>query len=450
MFVRVYASGTNVQRLAKCSKTIDGVIYTAYSQFENTEPGMVKRRFYCTEVASLKTEVEKLNERVQPSWTKIWAKPFGNKSFVGKLIESLVGNDTLRPELNLSAMAETNVNCFMLLVSANNKEMGDIKKIAEEYVPDWHIKVLNGDYTNNRDAEYETVKEINEAKIAGKKGVLIIANQMGSRSYSVSEIQATVIAYDRGSVDATVQKVSRCLTPGMTYNDETKTHGFIVDLSFDPNRSENVVRLILEEAIQVQRSENTDFTSAVKFVLSSVDLFKINEYGCTEEIDEESMFGIFSDNDTMLKVADVSVDIKAALESGVFEILSSVNADGRNKADKKDIVGEDAINSIKKGENDKTRELTDQEKKEIQKIINEAIKALNMSATSVYDLANGGESYKECLTTISLNGAYDQEFKDLYGISSKDAIKLVDEGVLNSAILDVIVQNSKQLESVLF
>jgi hypothetical protein len=259
-----------------------------------------------------------------------------------------------------------------------------------------------------------------------------------------------VIAYDRGSVDATVQKVSRCLTPGKTYDNEIKTHGFIVDLSFDPNRSENVVRLILEEAIQIQRSENTDFSSAVKFVLSSVDLFKINEYGCTEEIDEEAMFGIFSDNDTMLKVADVSVDIKAALDSGLFDILSSVNADGRNKGDKKDIVGEDAINSVKKGEDGKGRELTDKEKKEIQKIINEAIKALNMSATSVYDLANGGESYRDCLSSISFNENYDQEFKDLYGISSKDAIKLVDEGVLNSAILDVIVQNSKRIESVLF
>lgn len=450
MFVRVYASGTNVQRLAKCSKTIDGVIYTAYSQFENSEPGMVKRRFYCTEVDTLKTEVEKLNEKVQPSWTKIWNKPYGNKAFVGKLIESLVGNDTLRPELNLSSMAEINVNCFMLLVSANNKEMGDIKKIAEEYVPDWHVKILNGDFTNNRSAEYETIKEINEAKIAGKKGVLIIANQMGSRSYSVSEIQATVIAYDRGSVDATVQKVSRCLTPGQTYANEAKTHGFIVDLSFDPNRSENIVRLILEEAIQVQRSENKEFTDAVKFVLSSVDLFKMNEYGCTEEIDEEAMFGIFGDNDTMLKVADVSVDIKAALESGVFEILSSVNADGRNGKNKKDIVGEDAINSVKKGDGVQTRELTDQEKKEIQKIINEAIRALNMSATSVYDLANGGESYRECLLAISTNESYNQEFKDLYGINSVDAVKLVDEGVLNGAILDVIVQNSKQVESVLF
>jgi hypothetical protein len=113
-------------------------------------------------------------------------------------------------------------------------------------------------------------------------------------------------------------------------------------------------------------------------------------------------------------------------------------------------VGEDAINSIKKGQGVQTRELTDQERKEIQKIINEAIKALNMSATSVYDLANGGESYRECLLAISVNETYDQEFKDLYGIKSADAVKLVDEGVLNGAILDVIVQNSKQIESVLF
>ena len=130
MFISVYASGTNVQRLAKCSRNIDGVLYTAYSQLEKEEPGIIKRKFYCTEVNSLKDQVEALDEKVQPSWTKIWGKPLGNKAFVGQLLESLTGEDTLRPELNLSAMAETPVDCFMLLVSANKKEMADIGKIA--------------------------------------------------------------------------------------------------------------------------------------------------------------------------------------------------------------------------------------------------------------------------------------------------------------------------------
>lgn len=446
MFVKVYASGTNVQRLAKGTRKVDGVIYTAYSQIEQTEPGIIKRRFYCTQVDSLKQEVEKLDEKVMPSWTKIWDKPLGNTAFVTKLLQSLTGDDTLRTELNLSCMADAPIDCFMLLVSADKKQMGQIAEIAARAIPEWHVKVLNGDYTTNKDAEAETRKELNEARIAGKKGIMIVANQMGSRSYSVPEIQATVIAYDRGSVDATMQKVSRCLTPGKTYDGSDKTHGCIVDLSFDPNRAENVERLILEEAIQVQRSDDSDFTAAVRFVLSSVDLFKMNEYGCVEEVTEEDMFKILGDNDNLLKVADVAIDPTAAVQSGVFDILSKVTATGKGPAAKKAVVGAGALNAIKKG-GSTGREATKGEKRDIEKIINEAIRALNMSATSVYDLANGGDGYRECLELIDINSDYDAEFEDLFGVCAADAITLIEHRALNEAILDVVVQNSKKVDS---
>lgn len=445
-FVRVYASGTNVQRLARCSKKIDGVIYTAYSELEQTEPGIVLRKFYCTQVDGLKQSVEELDEKIQPSWAKIWDRPLSNKAFVGKLLQSLTGEDSLRPELNLSEMTGETVDCFMLLVSANNKEMSQIYEIAQREIPDWHVKILNGDFTSNRDAEYETDKEINEARIAGKKGVLIIANQMGSRSYSISEIQATVIAYDRGSVDATMQKVSRCLTPGETYSKNPKTHGYIVDLSFDPNRSENIERLVLEEAVQIQRSNETDFTTAVRYVLSSIDLFKINEFGYAEEVNESDMFKILGDNDNLLKVADVAVDVTAAIQTGLFDILASVHST-KKPSSKKEVVG-NAINSVTKGFKNKNQTPTDKEKKDIEKIINDAIRSLNMSATSVYDLANGGDSYRECLEIIDANDSLDFEFCDLFGINAKDAIKLIDNQVLNEAILDVIVQNSKNIDSI--
>lgn len=447
-FVRVYASGTNVQRLARCSPDINGVIYTAYSELEQTEPSIIRRKFFCTQVDGLKQEVETLDEKIQPSWIKIWDRPLANKSFVGKLLQSLTGSDSLRPELNLSEMTGETVDCFMLLVSANNKEMKQVYDIADREIPEWHVKVLNGDFTNNRDAEYETKREINEARIAGKKGVVIIANQMGSRSYSVPEIQATVIAYDRGSVDATMQKVSRCLTPGNTYTGQAKTHGHIIDLSFDPNRAENIERLILEEAIQIQRSNNTDFTSAVRYVLTSIDLFKMNEFGYAEEVSEEDMFTILGDNDNLLKVADVAVDVMAALQSGLFDILANVNASGKANSSKKDIVGANAINAVTKGAKTSNRELTDKDKKNIEKIINEAIRSLNMSATSVYDLANGGESYRGCLELIESNPELDNEFRELFGIGANDAITLIDARALNEAILDVIVQNSKLVDNV--
>jgi hypothetical protein len=449
VFISVYASGTNVQRLAKCSRNIDGVLYTAYSQLEKEEPGIIKRRFYCTEVSSLKDQVEALNEQVQPSWTKIWGKPLGNKAFVGQLLESLTGSDTLRTELNLSAMAETPVDCFMLLVSANKKEMADIGRIAERHISDWHVKILNGDFTSNKNAEYETRAEINRARIDGKKGVLIIANQMGSRSYSIPEIQATVIAFDRGSVDATAQKVSRCLTPGTTYDGTEKESGIIVDLSFDPNRAENIEKLILEEAVSVQRDgvNADDFTSAVKYVLSSIDLFKM-KYGTAVPMTEEEMFGVFSDNEAMLRVADVSVDIAAAIESGMFDILANVNADGKPTKEKKFVLGADVVNAIQEGGSISDRNSSkDPAIKTAEKTINDAIRSLNMSATSVYHLANlEGESYRECLEIIANNDNLDNEFTDLFGVTADNVINLLDNSILNEAILDVVVQNSKPKE----
>lgn len=444
MFISVFGSGTNVQRLAKCAKHIDGVIYSAYSQLEKSEPGIIRRKFYCLEVNRLSVEVEKLGETIMPSWTKIWGRPLVNQVFIEQLLKSLTGKDEFRSELNLSQMIERPVDCFMLLVSANNKEMGDIAEIAKRSISDWHIKVLNGDYTTNKKAEDETIREINEARIAGKKGILIIANQMGSRSYGVPEIQATVIAYDGGSIDATQQKANRCLDPGKLYDGSEKEFGAVIDLSFDPNRSENIEKLILEEAIQVHRSgEVDDFSKAVKYVLSSINVFKMNTYGYTIPVTEEDFFKVYSDNETMLRVADISVDIESAVESGLFDILINVNTGSKGKTDKKPVVSVGVKNTITVGGDKKEKNKKDPEIKKKEQIINDAIRALNMSATSVYYLADAGESYRECIETIKSDKVLDDEFRELFGITSSQILRLLDNRVLPEHLLDVIVQNSK-------
>lgn len=438
MLIKVYASGTNVQRLAKGSGRADGVIYTAYSQLEKTESKIVKRKFYMLEVDSLKKDVEQFDETVQPSWTKIWGKPNGNKSFVSKLFLSLTGEESLRPEINLSNLTGESIDCFMLLVSANKREMSQIKDIAERALPNWHVKILNGDYTSNKQAQYETAKEINEARIAGKAGVIVIANQMGSRSYSIPEIQATVIAYDRGSVDATVQKVSRCLTPGKTYSGEAKEYGHILDLSFDPNRSENVERLLVDEIIQVSKSENLDFPSATTFVLSSIDCFRVR-YGTAVEVDEAAMFDILGDNENLLRVADVTVDVNAALD--IIDDLANVKAAGRQDKKTREAVN-GAKNKIREGEQADCKP-TDEEKRALEKIINDAVRALNMSATSVFNLAGVGSTYRECIDAISHDADDSNEFKELFGVST-DVVKIIlDRELLNEPVLDVIVQNSQ-------
>lgn len=445
MLIKVYASGTNVQRLAKGSGHADGVIYTAYSQLEQTEEKIVRRKFYMLEVNTLKQDVEQLDEKVQPSWVKIWGKPNANKVFINKLFRSFVGDEELRNELNLSNITGEQVECFMLLVSADNKEMKQIKQIADRAIPNYHIKVLNGDFTNNKSAQYETIKEINEARIAGKTGVVIIANQMGSRSYSVPEIQSTVIAYDRGSVDTTMQKVSRCLTPGNNYVEEEKEFGHIVDLSFDPNRSDNIERLLVDEIIQVSKSEGIAFPAATSYVLSSIDCFKVR-YGTAIEVNEEEMFKILGDNDSLLRVADVTVDINAALD--IIDELENINTASKQRKLRKTAI-DSAKNKITEG-GDPGKPVQDLTDKAIEKIINNAIHALNMSATSVYNLAFGGETYSECINIIASSLEKSQEFFELFGVTPCTVKLILERNILNEPILDVIVQNSKIVNTPFF
>ena len=439
MLIKVFASGTNIQRLAKGAGRADGSIFTAYSQLEKTEDSIVKRRFFMLEVDQLKQQVESLDETVQPSWTKLNGKPNGNKTFHTTLAQSLTGEDSLRQELNLSNLAGEQIECFMLLVNATKDGMKQLKEIYERAVPNWHIKVLNGEHTTNFKAEDETTKEINEARIAGKDGVIIIANQMGSRSYSIPEIQATVIAYDRGSVDATQQKVSRSLTPGNTYSEDKKEYGHIVDLSFDPNRSENIEKLLVDEIVMVQKSEDLDFPTATSYVLSSIDCFKV-KYGTAVEVDEEAMFEILGDNDNLLRIADVTADVKAALD--IIEDLEQVNTlNGKNSKSEK--ISIDAKNRIREGET--APKLSPSEEARMQKVLNNAIRALNMSATSVFELAGSGETYRECINIIGNDVEDTEEFEELFGVGPAIVESMLDRELLNEPILDVIVQNSKRV-----
>lgn len=438
---KVFASGTNVQRLAKGAGRVDGVIYTAYSQLEKTEDSIVNRKFYMLDLNELKEDVEKLDGKIQPSWTKIWGKPYANKAFIKKFFNSLVGNESLQQGINLSNLTDEDIKCFMLLVSANNKEMDQIKKIAEQQIPNYHIKVLNGDYTTNNEAEWVTTKEINESRRDGKDGVIIIANQMGSRSYSVSEIQATVIAYDKGSVDALTQKVSRCLTPGETFDGETKKYGHIFEMSFDGNRHENIENLLVTEAMQVHKDEGIDFAKAMTFVLSSIDCFKVR-FGTAVEVDEADMFERISDQNVLLGIANVTVDV-----NGILDMLPRLQdikiMKSQPKASK--LAIDTAINTIREGDEKETKQ-SDKEQKDLQKLIDQVINELNMSATSVCFLAGGGsvdvETYRECIEMIIQNRKEAAEFQEFFSVEPELVIELLDKGVLNEPMLDIIMRMS--------
>ena len=459
--VEIYASGTNVQRLAKGAGRVTGVVYTTYSELEATETTVVKRKFFGTNVASLADTVEQLGDAVQPNWAKIWGKPMANKVMIEGIVRSMFGLDIndagdIHNELNISYITQDDVRVIMLYVSptTTNAAMNQIGRIAETALGKDGVvtQVLNGDNTTNKKAQKETEAIITRAQQDGKNGLLIISNSMGSRSYSVPQIQAAVMAYDRGSVDATGQKTSRPLTPTKKdvklWDGRDKEYGYIVDFAFDPNRNENIEKLIIEEAVSMARSGGVDgdidsYQKAVKQFANTSNYFRVGPHGEPMEVTEAEMFGIMGSNENLLKVADITVDVDAIIDNGLMSKLMDVNVVS-NPAMKKLIAGENSKTKvvIKEAEGERETAEVDYDRVKLEKILNEAIKALNKSATSVAILAGTGESYRACIELL----VKDAEFVDMFGVDASVVLELLEVGALNEAILDVIVQNSKAVK----
>jgi hypothetical protein len=212
-----------------------------------------------------------------PSWSKFIAHPIKAKGFFTRTLQAIFlgqhGHDELNVDLQTDIINRDRNRVAMMFLPANarNELLEAAGDIAQEALPGFEVVVLcgsvkhNGKKITNRNAE-RTVKEI----IEGNKSVLIIAAQMAQRSFSIPEITELYLAYDRGDNGATIQKMSRTLTP-----DDLDKVGRIFSLSFDPNRDDKFDAMILETAQNYRaRGEARSLREALAEVLKSVDIYR--------------------------------------------------------------------------------------------------------------------------------------------------------------------------------
>ena len=89
----------------------------------------------------------------------------------------------------------------------------------------------------------------------------ILSIGMGSRSFSVSEIEVVILGFDRGSENATEQKALRVLTEGRLWNGEIKKQGVVVLIGMDYNRDgesmSKLHRLVLSDSLVSKGEDKT-------------------------------------------------------------------------------------------------------------------------------------------------------------------------------------------------
>lgn len=438
----VSMSGTNIARMVTGAKCIDGVVTSTYMALELTEKDIIRRRFVDLKLSNMDNYIKELTKDDYFSWTKVTANPTKSENFLKEFIRGLTGNTNNRnyDGLNLSNMMEEEFNCGMMFFSGTNKNIDKIAAKFRKAIPTWEIVVLNSEHTTNKEAEDVVKNQINLAKLMRSEGVLILSNTMGSRSFSIPEIQATIICYDKGDIDSTIQKSSRCLTPGKKMNGDLKEYGYIVSCSMNPNRTTADIisdsNLISEAAIQSEIS-GEDYTKTIKKLLNNVSILSTDEYGNRVNLveDKEAMTNLIkelSSTKELIKVASALCNPDMILDNqDMLKSFLAMNFGKVDKVEKQEVKLPEGNTYVVSDENDK--KISGKKGNSNEDIIRKNIKKLVYSASMLVSIVEG-RTYRECLKNID-----NHIFKRIWTIDKNVVLSALDANALPEKWLDIIV-----------
>ena len=439
---RINASGTNIGRLAKAfgKNAIDEIISVPYCMVEQDSsiPNVVVRRFYNMMFSGrINKLLEDFDKDLLPNLTKILAKPYSQQKFISALFQDIFGYQPLYG-FNISDCAGEEIKHSMLFVgNIGNVAMERLAEVIEKACPEHKVLSLNGENNiTNKDAEGITKEELvrlQNGYYEGRDKLLVITNMMGTRSYSIPEIQACLFMQEGGDVYPYMQKYSRCLTPGFG-----KKFGHIFDFAFDQGKTRNSVMSVAVEAALLIRQKGKTYPDAVREVLNSVN---IKDMITGQWMDADTIIKEFEDNNKLLEIANahtrITIEDLTSEEIEAFGELAKRFSGSKAEKSKIDKI----IETGKTFESDKSAG-GKAKKDPLKAVVEKAVRMINGSATTVLALSNyQGESFLECIDLIDNDVEMSTEFLELYGVPPSTVERLKHR--LEIPTLDMIVRMSK-------
>jgi hypothetical protein len=452
------SSGTNIERMSKGAGTnVVDVISIPYSIVEQSgEPGIVKREMIQMHVSDrIQKLVENYSPEDRPTWAKLLEKPWANSQFLIGYFKAIYG---YTPEYGMSIDEATGEEIIVSMIFANmtNKAMSELKKVVSPHLTDHHFIIVNGEEMTGREAEELVKNELRKIKYGwiDKKKVIILNNAMGSRSFSVGDIQATIFLKDGGSVYTFTQQSLRVVTP--LDSDElllvsNKPKGYIISASFDPNRERKDHLMLLSEAKQVEQYFNEEgipipgasrsgIVGGLQYVLNSMNLKSIGFFGEGRWVKEDvdSIMSTFEDDEKVLRVAGITTNRAGIIaDPELMELLlkcPSIKSEQKKKVEL--ILAKGKTKGGVVGGNFSTND-----KKTLEKMVLDAINSIIYSSTTVLQFSNfKGTNFKECLEIISNDSEADADFERVYNITSGEMLRFLP--FLPVELLDISVHNA--------
>jgi hypothetical protein len=434
--------------VAKASGRADLFVSVPYSLKERVDEGTVQRRLACLNLGNV-ADLPGYTNQTGFSWGKVFSNVRKASAPLKEVFQGLYGSGTDNQSFQLSSLESegeqinNEFTCVMHWCAAGKTALSQLKPLVEQWVPNSLVVVLNGDETCNRDAEEDVKRVVAQARLADKR-VIILSNTMGSRSFSVPEVEACVFMFDRGGLGITEQRAARCLTAGSKMDGTVKRLGWIVNLSIDSNRTDTLDEMILIEAKRVSDTESVDFVKALKTVLQTMNIFS-EKYGVGrglyQETDLDFVVRELRSSEKLLKVANVTADFLKMEPGKLLALLSGVpEADRQGPLFDSLLPRVQTLVTLEAGT--PTQRQAASEVKAEMRDLQAKVERLNQSALDVAALSGFAFStYRGCLT--ALEGDAKETFEFTFGVDTYTVINLLDLGVLPEDILDLVVHTEE-------
>lgn len=367
-----------------------------------------------------------------PSWSKFVANPVKAKGFFINMLQAVFegrgGDDSLNVDYQTGRRAREGTKVAMMFLpgSTTNRNLEEIIPIAEQVLKGFDIVAVYGEEMTNATAE-RRVRERIEIAEKNSQHVLILSAGMAQRSFSIPQITELYLAYDTGDNGATIQKMSRALTP-----DRVGKIGRVISLSFDPNRDDKFDAIMIETAQNYKRNHRIpDLRQALRDVLKTVDIFKCQPDGAVKvEIDQylEEALARRSIDRIIGKIAPVrqlSREEISALASGNVDVFRAARQATAQR-------GKTKLNTVKKSKGADRTEASEKELARAREMI--VTIAQNIDIIRYY----GGSSLDETFQIMDREGEEIQsQVTEQFGVSYAMIRELVLTGFINRDLLEL-------------
>jgi hypothetical protein len=422
------------------------------SQTKESVKDIVRPRFMRLSLGGIVETFNSIPEEYRTDWSKLLKDVKTSKNVLSNLIKGLFGvyggRLTYIMDLDTNSMNVEKDVTMVFASTPDKKQQSLLVDLFREVLgPQYIVELINSDETSNRKVEDQAEKIIAYAKENGKK-VVFVSKDMASRSFSISEIDTVILMFDRGSYSTITQKVSRVLTPGVTYKGQPKTHGNIISLSLDPNREDvsPIDEYIVYESEKVQVN---DLNDGIQRVLKSMDIFT-NDNGDIEPIEVDVYADRLLNSSTLIKLGcETSKVDKVIMDSTLVNMLLGIEVP---EAVKEKLMAIDSSKVKRTKDEPQTKEEKELDKKveDIRIKIKKVLDNIVENAVEISEI-NNCES-DDIIDTLNMidNKGYCNEVIHEVGVNCEMVKQIITMGGLSYKLLNTIISSYNKEKVVLF